>query len=262
MQCDKCRNEAVFFQPYSGRHLCSRHLALDVEARAKRSIRLHHWMTPGNHIAVVLTGDKKSAALLLFLKKLTAGRRDIRLSAVLAGDRVGGMHGLSAATRVSESLGISSIEMPRPGRTRDPESDRVTSLARAFTLDDIAREVLLEFLSGNAEQLIHAYQDRSSMVPVICPFIAVPSDEVNSYWDHGGMEIDLLPYRPVKDPLSRDVETLFRDYQQRHPATGHALLNLAEELGGCRAEETVASATRRHRPAPSADIAGVIKSGT
>jgi len=77
MQCDKCRNEAVLFQPYSGRHLCRRHLALNIEARAKHSIRSHHWMKTGDHIAIVLPGDKKSAALLLFLKKLTAGRRDI-----------------------------------------------------------------------------------------------------------------------------------------------------------------------------------------
>ena len=84
MQCDKCRNEAVFFQSYSGRHLCGRHLALDIETRAKRSIRSHRWMSPGDHIAVVVSGDRKSAALLYFLKKLTADRRDIRLSAVPA----------------------------------------------------------------------------------------------------------------------------------------------------------------------------------
>ena len=84
MRCDKCRNEAVLFQAYSGRHLCGRHLVADIEARAKRSIRSHRWMSPGDHIAVVVSGDRKSAALLFFLKKLTAGRRDIRLSAVPA----------------------------------------------------------------------------------------------------------------------------------------------------------------------------------
>ena len=85
MQCDKCRNEAVLFQPSSGRHLCGRHLAADIEVRAKRSIRSHHWMKTGDHIAVISTGDKKSAALLIFLKKLIAGRRDIRLSAIPTG---------------------------------------------------------------------------------------------------------------------------------------------------------------------------------
>ena len=79
MLCDKCRNEAALFQPSSGRHLCGRHLAADIEARAKRAIRSHHWMKTGDHIAVIRTGDRKSAALLIFLKRLIAGRRDIRL---------------------------------------------------------------------------------------------------------------------------------------------------------------------------------------
>lgn len=255
MQCDKCRNEAVLFQPYSGRHLCRGHLALDIEARAKRSIRSHHWMRTGDHIAIVLQGDKKSAALLLFLKKMTAGRRDIRLIAVLAGNRVAGTDELSAAMRVAESLRIPCIEIPRPGGRGDPEGAGITKFALAFTLDDIAREVLVQFLSGTAERLIHPPSAGSGPVPVICPFIAVPSDEVDSYWDQEGTGISLAPCTPGADPLSRDVEALFRNFHHRHPATGHALLNLAEGLSGCRVAEIAASATGWNGIVPSSDIA-------
>jgi tRNA(Ile)-lysidine synthase TilS/MesJ len=250
MQCDKCRNEAVLFQPYSGRHLCRRHLALDIEARAKHSIRSHHWMKTGDHIAIVLPGDKKSAALLLFLKKLTAGRRDIRLSAVLAGDRVAGMDELSAAMGVAESLRIPCIEIPRPGGNGDPEGTGITKLALAFTLDDIAREVLVQFLSGTAERLVHPPSAGTGPVPVICPFIAVPSDEVDSYWDQEGTGISLPACTPGADPLSRDVETLFRSYHHRHPATGHALLNLAEGLSNGNVAGILVARGYRHRPLP------------
>ncbi len=255
MQCDKCRNEAVLFQPYSGRHLCGGHLALDIEARAKRSIRSHHWMRTGDHIAVVLQGDKKSAALLHFLKKLTAGRRDIRLSAVLAGNRVAGTDEPSAAMRVAESLRIPCIEIPWPGGRGAPEGAGITKFALAFTLDDIAREVLVQFLSGTAGRLVHPPSAGSGPIPVICPFIAVPSDEVDSYWDQEGTGISLAPCTPGADPLSRDVEALFRNFHHRHPATGHALLNLAEGLSGCRVAEIAASATGWIGIVPSADIA-------
>jgi tRNA(Ile)-lysidine synthase TilS/MesJ len=256
MQCDKCRNEAALFQPSSGRHLCSRHIVSDIEARAKQSIRSHHWMKTGDHIAVVLSGDKKSAALLLFLKKMTSGRRDIRLSAVPVDDTKEERNGLAAAMRVAKSLGIPCIERPRPGRTGGPEGDRITKLALAYTLDDIAREVLVQFLYGNAELLIHPPPAGSSPVPVICPFIGVPSKEAECYWDHEGTKIDLPPLAPVKDPLSRDVEALFRDYHYRHPATGHALLNLAEDLSGCRVGEIAASATGWNGLVSSFDSAG------
>jgi len=250
MQCDMCRNEAALFQPSSGRYLCGRHLVPDIEARAKRSIRSHHWMKTGDHIAVVLSGDKKSAALLRFLQKLVSGRRDIRLSAVPAGDAGAGRHALTAATRVAESLGITCIDMPMPGRTSDPEGDRVSRLALAFTLDDIAQEVLVQFITGNADQLMHPLPTLRSSVPVICPFIAVPSVEADCYWDHEGTGTDLLPCSPGGEPLSRDVEALFRDYHRRHPATGHALLNLAEELSGCRVADIAAATMGRDRFLP------------
>jgi tRNA(Ile)-lysidine synthase TilS/MesJ len=245
MQCDLCRNEAALFQPSSGRYLCGRHLVPDIEARAKRSIRSHHWMKTGDHIAVVIAGDKKSAALARFLQKLVSGRRDIRLSAVPSGDAGAGRRSLTAATRAAESLGITCIDMPLPGRTPGPDGDRVTRLALAITLDDIAQEVLVQFLSGNAEQLIHPLPAGSRIVPVICPFIAVPSVEADYYWDHEGTGTVLLPSSPGGGPVFRDVEALFRDYHRRHPATGHALLNLAEELSGCRVAEIAAAIFER-----------------
>ena len=259
MQCDKCRNEAVFFQSYSGRLLCSRHLVLDIEARAKHSIRSHRWMCPGDHIAVVVSGDRKSAALLCFLKKLIADRRDIRLSAMPVST---GTDAFATTMRVAESLRVPCIEIPRPDRTGDPESDSVTKLALAFTLDDIAREVLVQFVSGDAERLIHPPSAGSSRGPVICPFIAVPSDEVDSYWDHEGTGIDLLPCTPAGDPLFFDAEALFRDYNRRHPATGHALLNLAEELSSCRAAEIAAATIGRNGSSPRGIETEVTGNGT
>ena len=82
MQCDKCRREAVLFQEYSGLHLCKQHFEADFERKAKHEIRSHHWLVPGDHIAVALSGDANSSALLCFLKKLTSSRRDIQISAI------------------------------------------------------------------------------------------------------------------------------------------------------------------------------------
>jgi tRNA(Ile)-lysidine synthase TilS/MesJ len=123
-------------------------------------------------------------------------------------------------------------------------------LALTFTLDDIAEEVLVQFLSGNAEQLIHPLPPVNSNVPVICPFIAVPSVEADWYWDYEGTGTDLLPCSPGRGTLSRDVGALFRDFHRRHPATGHSLLNLAEELSGCRVAEIAAATMGRDRFLP------------
>lgn len=241
MRCDKCRSEALFFQSYSGRHLCGRHLALDIEARAKRSIRSHRWMSPGDHIAVPVSGDYKSAALLCFLKKLTADRRDIRLSAVpaLTGDT--GKGGRSTAMRVAESLGIPWIEFPGPGGSGTDGHEEVTKIAKAISLDDVAGGVLGRFLFSTVNRLVHSPPPGDgSRLPVICPFLAIPSGELDLYWEIEGTGTDLLPGRADRDTLSRETDTLLENYSLRHPSTKYALLHLAEQLSGAHAAATAA----------------------
>jgi hypothetical protein len=246
MQCDNCRNEAILFQPSSGRHLCGRHLSVDIEVRAKRAIRAHHWMRSGDHIAVELSGDKKSAALALFLKRLIAGRHDIRLSALPAGDDQ--MDGCCppAVRQVAGLLGIPLAEIP--GGHGDAAQNHPTKIALAFTLDDIARGVLVQFLSGNVENLVHPGRTVTGGMPVICPFITVPSEELDLYWDSQETGFDLASSPPLQNPLSQEVESLLTDYHRRHPATRFALMNLAEELSGGGVAGIAAAALGRERP--------------
>ena len=229
MRCDKCRNEAVFFQACSGRHLCSRHLVADIEARAKRSIRSHRWMRPGDHIAVVVSGDRRSAALLSFLKKLTAGRRDVRLSAVPVCEEDYRAGNNSAAMRVTESLQVRCI-MPAPGDSGTASYTNITKIAVAVSLDEIAQSVLGQFLFGNADRLVHPPPAEWYRIPVICPFIAVPSEELDRYWESEGTGIECLSTTSCHDIVLQETQAMLDDFSLRHPATRYALLNVAEEL--------------------------------
>jgi len=250
MRCDKCRSEAVFFQSYSGRHLCARHLAVDIEARAKRTIRSHRWMIPKDHIAVVLSGDKKSAALLFFLKKLLAGRRDIRLSALPAGVGETGGSDLSALRQIAEILAIPLNEIPAAGDHGTAPHDRPTKIALALTLDDIALDMLARFLFGNKETLVHPQRAEMDGVPIICPFVAIPAEELEIYWDSQDTGVNPVSCPPRQDPLKRELETLFRDYYCRHPATRFALMNLAEELSSGGRTRIAAAAPGLNGPGP------------
>jgi 2-thiouridine synthetase TtuA, N-terminal LIM domain len=233
MRCDKCGNKAVFFQSYSGRHLCGRHLVLDIEARAKRSIRSYRWMRPGDQIGVIISGDRKSAALLHFMQKLTGNRRDIRLSAVPAYHEKGGTGGRSAAMTARELLRISRCEMPLPNGSGHADRSAITTVAVAVTLDDIAQCVLEQFLFGNADHLVvHHSPSENGLPRVICPFIAIPEDELDIYWDIEGSGIGLPPGILTRENIAQIPEPLFKDFYQRHPATKFALLHLAEELTG------------------------------
>ena len=230
MKCDKCRDEAILFQPYSGRHLCGRHLMADIEARAKRSIRAHRWLSSGDHIAVVISGDKKSCALLSFMKKLVADRHDIRLSAVPAGEAVTGKSARSATRKAAAMLGIPCGGVLLPDGSLAAAQDSITKIAFAISLDDIAQDVLGEFLFGNAGRFVHPRPGGRSPVPVICPFISVPSDELDLYWDGQGTAIDLVPGTPPRGDPQNEVAAFLEKYSRRHPAAKFALLNLGEQL--------------------------------
>lgn len=239
MRCSICGKDAVICQAYSGRSLCGRHLAADIEARAKRSIRTHRWLRSGDHIAVPLSGDRKSAALLCFLRGLTAARRDIRLSAIPAGEDRAGKESRSAAREVAGSLRIPCIELPEQERNGTAAMAMVPKIALALSLDDIAQGTLREFLFGSAGRLVHPLPDRSCRRSVICPFMAVPSDEIERYWDLQGTGISLPPAAPVREAGMRETAALLEDYTRRHPAADYALLHLAERLSGDNAAAAV-----------------------
>jgi tRNA(Ile)-lysidine synthase TilS/MesJ len=230
MKCDKCRDDAVFFQSYSGRHLCGRHLTADIEVRAKRSIRAHRWMNSGDHIAVMISGDKKSGALLSFMKKLTADRHDIRLSAVPAGEAVTGKSARSAVLKVADLLRIPCLGALSPDGSLAAAQESITKIALGSSLDEIAQDVLAQFLFGDAGRLVHPWPTGSSPVPVICPFISVPSDELDLYWDCQGTGIDLVPGTPSREGLQKEIPAFLEQYSYRHPATKFALQHLGEQL--------------------------------
>lgn len=230
MQCDKCRNEAVLFQSYSGRYLCGRHLATDIEVRSKRSIRAHRSMGPGDHIAVMISGDKKSGALLYFMKKLIADRRDIRLTAVPAGGENSTTGERSVAMKIAESLRIPFMEEPLTDGSGTVTQTTITKIARGFSLDDVAQGILAQFLFGDAGRLMHPLPAIHSPVPVICPFITVPSDELDLYWDCQGTGIALESGTPPREGREKDTAAFLEEYSHRHPATKFALLHLGEQL--------------------------------
>ena len=184
MQCDKCKREAVLFQEYSGLHLCKQHFEADFERKAKHEIRSHHWLVHGDHIAVALSGDANSSALLYFLKKLTSGRRDIQISAISIDDGITGYRDTENAQGIRGLPGTECIRVSfakKIGMAADEIADLkgialtctycrviknyllnktaieygITKLASGDDLDDRAASVMKNILQGNSEILIH-----------------------------------------------------------------------------------------------------------
>jgi len=84
-QCDACEHPAVVEQAYSGRLLCSKHLAKSVRKKISKELRLQLTLPKGKKttIFVAISGGKDSAVLLDSLVDLLGKNPDVRIVAVL-----------------------------------------------------------------------------------------------------------------------------------------------------------------------------------
>ncbi len=261
ISCSKCRRPAIIFQRYSGLHLCRNHFVADLESKAKRAIRQHRWITPGDRIGVAMSGGKDSSALLFFLVKLLGKRRDISLVAVTIDEGIRGYRDFTTARRIAEGLGVDHIGasfeeyfgitvdeivrkkgdrlscsycgvLRRQLLNRVAKQQGVTRLALGLNLDDEAQSVLMNVLRGDADRLLRPAGIAEGLIPRIKPFMYVPEREVALYalLHVKGFEIGRCPYS--HNALRADVRNLVNDYAWRHPATRYSLVNLGERLSG------------------------------
>ncbi|WML67390.1 MAG: hypothetical protein METHP_00909 [Methanoregula sp. SKADARSKE-2] len=243
MRCSKCPGDSLIFQPYSGLHLCRSHFLLDLEAKAKRDIRAHSWLRPGDHIGVLMTGDKKSLALLHFLSILVANRRDVRVTAIFtrkpeeesppAGNVQRFMEDHSIGCIYEMATDTDSLTCNLTGTSPLPVkiADRytITKFAGGRSLDDAALEFFVSLLKGSPEGFFG--DDPKALLPVITPFITVPGSEVDLYADVIGGGCIRPPPEP---PACRGFEQVLGDaldnYTERHPATKYSLLQISERI--------------------------------
>jgi tRNA(Ile)-lysidine synthase TilS/MesJ len=216
MQCNRCRSDPVIFQPYSGRDLCRDHFIADFEARAKRAIRKHQWMRPGDHIAIPLSGDRASSALLFFLQALAGKRRDVHISAIPG----------------SREMRLKTDDFPYEEAAAGIGATR---LALALSLDEVAVTVLSGILRGLPGLARARGEQRRTMnreIPRIYPFSGIPADEIVLYAQLQGMGSD-IPRPAGPGGMFRDeVKTILNTYSSRHPATKYAVANLGHQLAG------------------------------
>jgi uncharacterized protein (TIGR00269 family) len=259
MRCDRCQRDAIVYQPYSGVHLCERHFTADLEAKAKREIRRHQWVRPGDRIAVALSGGKDSSALLVFLARLLSRRKDVELLALTVDEGICSYRDPDLARRIAEREGVpwkcvsfsnefgktlDAIVAAKGGDlacsycgvlrrlclNRGARMLGATKLAMGLNLDDEAQSVLMNVLRGDADRLLQSSVPREGFVPRIKPFRTVPEREVALYalLNVEGFEQGRCPY--AESALREEVRTMLNAYTLRHPSTKHALVNLGETL--------------------------------
>ncbi len=244
--CSRCRRPAVIVQQYSGLSLCEEHLRRDLETKAKRLIRQHHWVRSGSTIAVALSGRVASSALLFFLQRLLADRRDMTLIAFTLHQGDTASPALLQASALTDALGVnwqpvlcSELTSDREGFVQHCHAAAVAlgadAVAMGETLDDRAVTVLTKVCSGEQHTLIGPgpFCEADDPVQTVAPFSGIPFEEVAIY--AGSLPVVPLPSRvPDPEKLGGAVDLFLAAYSINHPSTRYALLSVYEQLAALK----------------------------
>ncbi len=224
-QCSRCRREAVARQPYSGRALCADHLVRDVESRARRTIRQQAGIRSGDRIGVLVGDGPYEGALLAFVVRQFASRRDVTLLALVPGEAVPAW-----LPEEVESAAVGPEEQEEAAARLG-----CTVLVLPVTLEERAAEILGTVLEGRPGALVTPV--RSGRVRTVRPFEHVPGAELLLYLAAlGSPGPGGEPSRPA-DPFAAFVADELATHTVDHPSAPFALVRLADSLAALVAGE-------------------------
>ena len=195
MQCDRCDSEAVVDVPYSGTHLCDRHLRRSVEKRVRRRIRedglVGSDVTPDEPEtwAIGLSGGKDSAVLTHILHRTFRTDPRVRLVAITIHEGIEGYRDESVAACIElaedrdlehelvayeseygirmDAVAASDREMAtcaycgvfrRDALERTAREIGADKLLTGHNLDDEAQTAMMNFLSGDLDQMAKHFE--------------------------------------------------------------------------------------------------------
>ena len=119
--CSRCKLPAVVHQPYSGQHLCGKHLSDSIRRRTSKELRRQLVLPKDARksdgspyvVLVAVSGGKDSAVLLTMVKDIIGGRRDVRIVAGCVDEGIDGYRSpsLECARNLSEELDIEFVTL-------------------------------------------------------------------------------------------------------------------------------------------------------
>ncbi len=302
-ECVKCDREAVIHAAYSGSHRCGRHHIESVERRVRRRVREDALLSPTataekpDRWLVGLSGGKDSVVLTQILEETFAEDPRVEITALTVHEGIDGYRdeSLAACRALVDDLGIEH-EVVTYAEEFDVRMDRVVEddpedmapcaycgvfrrdiLARhadgldadllltGHNLDDEAQTALMNFLSGDLEQIAKHFDaslgplderpsvDRpargdgasvpasgsvsdQTFVPRAKPLRDVPEREVGLYAHLRDLPAHVVECPHASEAYRGEVRDLLLELEENHPGTRHSILAGYEELAAMAAD--------------------------
>lgn len=266
MRCSFCGRRAVYNRRYAGTLLCDRCMVKSVERRFRRAMGEHRLVSPGERVAVAVSGGKDSVTCMHFLADYCA-RKNCELVAVTVDEGIKGYRekSLPIARENAELLGVEHFvvsfkqafgatldKIVKLAKRRKTEFNPCTycgvmrrsllnqaarelgadKLATAHNLDDEVQAIMLNYIRADFSRLYRLgprYQPREGFVPRIKPLREIPEKEVALYALLKGIKVHLGVC-----PYAAGIHTEIRDFLNRletnHPNSKFMTLRMFDRM--------------------------------
>ena len=169
--CSRCKSPAVVHQPYSGQHLCGKHLSDSIRRRTSKELRRQLVLPKDARksdgspyvVLVAVSGGKDSAVLLTMVKDIIGGRRDVRIVAGCVDEGIDGYRSpsLECARSLSEELDIEFVTLSYEEMGYDRMDKVVSKIPAMGKLNDEADGMMpCSFCGVFRRQSLNALADK------------------------------------------------------------------------------------------------------
>lgn len=266
LKCSFCGRRAVYDRRYAGVALCDRCLIKSVEKRFRRAIAEHKLVSPGERIAVAVSGGKDSVACLHLLAGYCS-QRNSEVVAVTIDEGIRGYrdHSLPVVEENAELLGVEHVvvsfkqafgasldRIVRLARIRKTGLNPCTycgvmrrsllnqaarelgadKLATAHNLDDEVQAIMLNYVRSDLSRLYRlgpVYPSREGFVPRIKPMREIPEKESALYALLRGLNIHLAVC-PYAGGIHIEIRDFLNSLEENHPNSKFMILRMFERL--------------------------------
>lgn len=265
LKCSLCGRKAVYNRRYSGALLCDRCMTKSVERRFRHAINENKLISPGERVAVAVSGGKDSITCMHLLAHYCKEKR-CELVAVTVDEGIKGYReeSLPIARENAEELGVehhivsfrdafgSKLDAMAKlafkhtklnpctycGVLRRSVLNQVArelgadKLATGHNLDDEAQAIMLNYIRADLSRLYRlgpGYSPRQGFVPRIKPLREIPEKEIALYALTNGIKVH-LGVCPYASGIHMEIRDFLNKLEANHPNSKFMTLRMFEQI--------------------------------
>jgi len=266
LRCTFCGRWAVYDRRYAGTLLCDRCLIKSVERQFRRAIAKHKLISPGERVAVAVSGGKDSVAALHLLVE-HCRHKNCEIVAVTIDEGVRGYRDRSlriarenaklldiehVAVSFRKTFGATLDKIVRRAKrkktgispctycgvlrrsllnqaARELEADK---LATAHNLDDEVQAIMLNYVRADLSRLHRlgpAYSPKEGFVPRIKPLREIPEKEVAIYALLRGLKVHIAVC-PYAGGIHSEIRDFLNNLEANHSNSKFMILRMFDRL--------------------------------